>query len=149
MAAATVSETGQADQTLCTTTTYYIFKGLYIQETSFQHPLVVIYFTNIAASMIVKDQYYHIIPRKPVFSIRALGQLLQSLHTASGAVATEHAFVLSNTPGHNGAILVGHFCKLIYHTHVVVGRYKVFPESLTYIRIYFFLVYLTGIKILF
>ena len=45
----------------CTSGTDNIFKCFYIKETTFHHPLIIVYFSNIAAAMIMKYANHQII----------------------------------------------------------------------------------------
>lgn len=44
-----------------------VFEGLYVQEASFHHPLVVVYLSYVAAAVVVEDHHYQVVLFQEVF----------------------------------------------------------------------------------
>ena len=77
------------------------------KETTIAHPIVVVYFSNIAATMVVEKNHHHI------FGFQQMFQLSQALKGRATRIAQEQSFFQCELTGGERTISVGYFFKTI------------------------------------
>src|SRR6185437_2743163 len=129
------------DQLFSTAARDDILEGFDVEETAFDHPLIVVDLADITAAVVVQDHHDEVV------FFELVPELNESLNGGACAVATEEAFLPGDAAGHDRGVLVRHLLELIDDLHVVVLRDEVFADPFRDVRMHLVHVELAGPKI--
>src|SRR6185437_9278995 len=109
---------------------YDVPEGFYGKKATFDHPLVVVDFADIAAAMVMEDDDDHIA------FLQQMIQLQEALYGRARGIAAEKPFFAGDAAGHDGGVFVRHLLEHIDVLHVVVLRYEVLADAFRDVGVY-------------
>src|SRR5690606_32874223 len=107
----------------------------------FLHPFVVVNFSDISRTVVMKQHYNNIIFGKLML------KLFDSGNGTSGRITTENAFFLGYFAGIQCAVFIVTFFKMIDNGHIIVFRDNIFANTFGNIRVSIFGMQFAGFMI--